>query len=159
MTVYLDASNSSKNCWFDTWIVSHFSTEILTQLWLEFLFLRPWHSLGVFFKTSEIVVNLRGRPFDFWWEGGGGGGRGGVWVISEGNILQTDFKGKKYIAKKYLRKKYIALKKRQYMLGEKVQRFGKKKSYANQITYSPSKVKWSTSNAIFARMLVFLQFF
>ena len=80
-------------------------------------------------------------------------------MISEGNILQTDFKGKKYLAKKYLGKKYIALKKHQYMLGKKVQRFGKKKSYANQITHSPSKVKWSTSNAIFARMLVFLQFF
>ena len=29
---------------------------------------------------------------------------GGVWVISEKNILQTDRRGKKFIARKYLKK-------------------------------------------------------
>ena len=33
-----------------------------------------------------------------------GGGGGGVWVISENNILQRDFEGKKIIARKYLGK-------------------------------------------------------
>ena len=73
--------------------------------------------------------------------------------------METDFEGKKFLAKKYVGKKYLALKKHQYMLGKKFQRFGKKKSYPNQITHSLSKVKWSTFNAISARMLVFLQFF
>ena len=33
-------------------------------------------------------------------------------MISEGNILQTDFEGGKYLAKKYLGKKYLAPKTR-----------------------------------------------
>ena len=73
--------------------------------------------------------------------------------------MQTDFEGEKYLAKKYLGKKYLAPKTHGYMLEKKVYRFGKEKSYPNQITHSLSKVKWSTSNAISARMLVFLHFF
>ena len=58
MTVYLDASNSSKNCRFDTWIVSHSSTEILTQLWLKFLFLRSRRSFGGFLKPQKSCLRL-----------------------------------------------------------------------------------------------------
>ena len=108
MIVYLDASNSSKNYWFDTWIVSHSSTEILTQLWLKFLFLRSRHSFGVFFKTSEIVlmVKLRRRPFDFWGEGGEGYG----WfqkeiscrlILRGKNILRRNTWGKTILHRKH----------------------------------------------------------
>ena len=107
MTVYLDASNSSKNYWFDTWIVSHSSTEISTQLWLKFLFLRSRHSFGVFFKTSEIVlmVKLRGRPFDVWGEGQGYG-----WfqkeisrrlILRGKNILRRNTWGKNILHRKH----------------------------------------------------------
>ena len=44
---------------------------------------------GIFFDdklTKEASMLLKGRPFDFW---------GGVWVISEKNILQTDSERKK----------------------------------------------------------------
>ena len=157
MTLYLDASNSSKNCWFDTWIVSYSSTEILTHLWLKLLFLLSRHSFILSFSEIVLKVNVRGWTFDFWGEGGDPGrGMGDFrrkypadWFWGKKNILQRKTWGEKY----------IALKKHQYMLGKKVQRFGKKKSYPNQITHSLSKVKWSTSNAISARMLVFLQFF
>ena len=44
-------------------------------------------------------TKINDRPFDFFFEGGGG-----VWVISENNILQRDFEGKKIIARKYLGK-------------------------------------------------------
>ena len=50
---------------------------------------------GIFFDdklTKEASMLLKGRPFDFW---------GGVWVISEKNILQTDSEGKN-LAWKYL---------------------------------------------------------
>ena len=36
--------------------------------------------------------HVRGWPFDFW-----GGGVQTVWVISEKNILHTDFEGKKFL--------------------------------------------------------------
>ena len=52
---------------------------------------------------------LWGRPFDFW--GGAGEGRGLVWVISEKNILQTDFEGKNYCKETPGEKKYPTLKK------------------------------------------------
>ena len=41
-------------------------------------------------------------------------------MISEGNILQTDFEGEEYLAKKYLGKKYLAPKTHRYIyVGEK----------------------------------------
>ena len=39
--------------------------------------------------------------------------------MSEGNILQTDFEGKKYLAKKYLRKKLYCTEKTPVYVGEK----------------------------------------
>ena len=48
----------------------------------------------------QVRSLLNDRPFDFFLKGGGGR----VWVISENNILQRDFEGKKIIARKYLGK-------------------------------------------------------
>ena len=94
-------------------------------------------------------ANIRGRPLDFWGRRRGGG----VWVISVKNILQTDFEGKNILWGDNWGKKYPALKKKYlswhinyagkknrtplYVRGKKFQRFGKKITYPNQITYTP----------------------
>ena len=80
-----------------------------------------------------LTSNLRrGRAFDFW---------GGVWLISEENILQTDFEGRKYICK------IIPAIQSLCRSGKKIlsPRSLGKKFFPTQITHirPPSKVKWS----------------
>ena len=93
---------------------------------------------------------LWGRPFDFW--GGAGEGRGLVWVISEKNILQTDFEGKNYCKETPGEKKISYTEKKCYTFAcqRKIyhQRFGKTNFYPIQITRTPLK------SQIIARLLI-----
>ena len=74
-----------------------------------------------------------------------------VWVISEKNILQTDFEGKNYCKETPGEKKYPTLKKNVTPLHVRKiyhQRFGKTNFYPNQITRTPLK------SQIIARLLI-----
>ena len=100
--------------------------------------------------TTQMLYwsfQLRGQPFDFW---------GGYGWFQKKNRLQTDFKGIKSLAREYLAKKYPALKRNiscciileknllLLCVGEKnyfSRGFGKKISYPNQITHTPSPLK------------------
>ena len=94
-------------------------------------------------SLSAFQLIIRVRPFDFW------GGRR-VWVISEKNMLQTDFEGKKS-CKVIPREKILALKKYlswPIMLGKKSytvvcqkkiqtpEVWEERNSYPNQITHT-----------------------
>ena len=108
MTVYLDASNSSKNYWFDTWIAFLFFYGNFNPALTQVSFFAFSAFFRCFFKTSEIVlmVKLRGRPFDFWGEGGEGYG----WFQKEiscrlflrgKNILRRNTWGKTILHRKH----------------------------------------------------------
>lgn len=64
------------------------------------------------------------------------GGGGGIWVISEKNILRTEFE-RKNLARKYLRYNGFLCQGKEFY----PQRFGRKKFLRKP--YSPSRVKWS----------------
>ena len=112
-------------------------------------------------------ANIRGRPLDFWGRGGG------VWVISVRNNLQTNFEGK-YLVRRYLRKKNILHWKKLPLMAYKLcwkknltplyvrekifQRFGRKNSYPNHITYTPLRSQIVNPWVRFVSLTFFQQF-